>query len=196
MHVRHWKCYVVFKYNVCDEKWWFLWDWPLVAVFLLMHFCHPWCAIDCKCSTYKALSYNEHWAHFIPYWLLLCTIQIFNQQWSLCQLLIASKTLESHSKEIRISFYLHLVTLLCCQFFQIELSILCQYFWSIKPINEPILPKVDMRYPHRDFQGRFQAISKPLTKLTDKWTLNFETWRLKKSFVIKTTTIFFIFTFF
>ena len=27
--------------------------------------------------------------------------------------------------------------------FQIELSILCQYFWSIKPINEPILPKMD-----------------------------------------------------
>ena len=36
----------------------------------------------------------------------------------------------------------------------------------------------------REVPGNIKA----LTKLTDKWTLNFETWRLKKSFVIKTTT--------
>ena len=78
--------------------------------------------------------------------------------------------------------------------FQIELSILCQYFWSIKPINEPILPKMDDISAQR-FSREVPGNIKPLTKLTDKWTLNFETWRLKKSFVIKTTTNFFFFTF-
>ena len=41
-----------------------LWGWKMMVFmrltfggcFLLMHFCHPWCAIDCKCSTYEALS--------------------------------------------------------------------------------------------------------------------------------------------
>ena len=78
--------------------------------------------------------------------------------------------------------------------FQIELSILCQYFWSIKPINEPILPKMDEISPQR-FSREVPGNIKPLTKLTDKWTSNFETWRLKKSIVIKTTTHFFLYFF-